>query len=64
VDISYLVPDLLGEYCVAAGGRCYKERDIYEGQLAMVKCPVCKVVVKDQWAYEQHYHACHTKEML
>ena len=64
MDISYLVRDPLGEYCVAAGGRCFKESDIYKDHLEKVKCPACTVVLKNQWAYEQHYHACHIKELL
>ena len=41
VHWSYLVGDPDQEYCIALGGRCYREKDVYAQQMEMVQCPVC-----------------------
>ena len=48
-------------WVIASGGRCYREADVRENFVEMVKCPLC---CKDRWfssegAYVQHWHAIH-----
>ena len=50
-------------WVVADGGRCYKESEIRENFIEMVKCPGCRH--KDRWfsgasAYQQHWKAVHS----
>ena len=59
VHPSYLVGDPNKEYCIAAGGRCYREADVWATLLQKVQCPQCGYQLKDQWAYESHYQSAH-----
>ena len=59
VHPSYLVGDPNKEYCIAAGGRCYREADVWATQLRIVQCPQCRRRFRDEWAYESHYEAVH-----
>ena len=59
VHWSYLVGDPKQEYCIAAGGRCYREADVWATQLQKVQCPQCGRQFNTQWDYESHYEGVH-----
>jgi len=52
------------EWVMAAGGRCYLRAEAKKCILTAVKCPKagCNRELADQWGYETHYYACHSKE--
>ena len=48
---------------MAAGGRCYLRTEAKKTILDKVKCPKagCNRELADQWGYEAHWYACHTR---
>ena len=56
-----MVGDPKNEYCVAAGGQCYKIADVWANQLKKLKCPECSRILDTECAYQQHYWTVHQR---
>ena len=59
VHYRYLVGDPEREWCIVAGGRCYRSSDFWASLLKKLKCPVCDRQFDTESAYECHYHSVH-----